>query len=128
LEVDERFTDLDYGRWAGRTLDQLSPAERTEFRRWQRQPDVPLPGAEDPRAAQRRACDALVERAASAGCVAIVTHDAILQLLLCRVLGIAMQAYRGIAQHTATLNEVRFHGDGWKVYLLNSTWHLDTAD
>ncbi|MBX3023776.1 histidine phosphatase family protein [bacterium] len=129
VEVDPRFTDLDYGAWAGRTVDTFSATERQRFRDWLRRPDVPLPGADDPRTIQDRAFAGLVERTASAaGCIAIVSHDAILQLLFCRMLGIPLRSYRGIVQHTATLNELGRDGDTWAVRLLNSTWHLDEPE
>lgn len=129
VEIDARFSDLDYAGWAGRCVETFSTAERDAFHRWQRQPDVPLPGADDPHAAQRRAFDGLVERTRSRdGCIAIVTHDAILQLLLCRILGIDLRSYRGLVQHTATLNELSRTGEIWNVHLVNSTWHLDGLD
>jgi broad specificity phosphatase PhoE len=127
VAVDARFTDLDYGAWAGRTREALSPSEQSTFARWLRAPDLPLPGADDPRAAQARAFGALLDHARAARrCIAIVSHDAILQLLLCRILGIALRSYRGIVQHTATLNELTLERDVWTVELLNSTWHLET--
>lgn len=126
---DERFIDLDYGGWAGRLPDTFSTLETEEWRRWLRHPEVPLNGAEKPLAAQRRARAALEELgAAGEGCIAIVTHDAILQLLLCDLLSIHLQSYRGLVQHTATLNEVAGSRDGWRVRLLNSTWHLDNGE
>jgi len=56
-----------------------------------------------------------------------VAHDAVLQLLLCSVLDIDLASYRGIAQHTATLNELERSAAGWRVRLLNSAYHLDDA-
>jgi broad specificity phosphatase PhoE len=129
VRTDDRFNDVDYGVWAGRTLDSLSPAEGAEFRRWQKHPEVPLPGTEDPVVAQRRALAGFAaQTAAGAGALAIVAHDAILQLLLCSILGIELRSYRGIAQHTATLNEAEWTPAGWTVRLLNSAWHLDVAE
>lgn len=126
VEIDRRFTDIDYNGWAGRDLKRLSATDREEFDRWRRNPDVPLRGADNPRVAQDRAFRGLVERCrARDTCVGIVTHDAILQLLLCRVLGVDIRSYRGLVQHTATLNEISYSADRWQVHLINSTWHLD---
>jgi broad specificity phosphatase PhoE len=125
-EIDARFIDLDYGEWAGRPIETLSPAERAAYLRWRRRPDTPLPGAEDPKVAQQRALEGLMERAGSGDdCLAVVSHDAILQLLLCRMLGIELRSYLGLVQHTAALNELARRGDSWTVVLLNSSWHLD---
>jgi broad specificity phosphatase PhoE len=126
VQVDNRFDDVDYGAWAGRGWESFSAEERAEFRRWQRCPEVPLRGAEEPASAQHRALAGLSARAtAEQNCVAVVSHDAIIQLLLCAILSIDLQSYRGIVQHTAALNELQRSGDAWRVRLLNSTWHLD---
>jgi len=82
--------------------------------------------AEDPASAPRRAVEGLASHARSdAGCIAIVTHDAILQLALCHVLNLHIRNHRAIAQATATLNDLKWTGSGWRVDLLDSRWHLD---
>lgn len=126
VQVDARFNDVNYGVWAGRTWEELSPEEQVEFRRWQKHPEVALPEAEHPADVQRRALAGLTALAETGnGCIAIAAHDAVLQLLLCGVLGIDLRSYRGIAQHTATLNELERAAAGWRVRLLNSAYHLD---
>jgi broad specificity phosphatase PhoE len=126
VQIDARFNDVNYGGWAGRTWEELSPEEQAEFRRWRKHPELPLPGAEDPADVQRRALAGLAAHGdAGEGCIAIAAHDAVLQLLLCGVLNIDLASYRGIAQHTATLNELQRTAHGWRVRLLNSTYHLD---
>ena len=128
VQIDARFNDVDYSRWAGRTWDELSPEEQVEFQRWQKHPEVPLPGAEHPADVQRRALAGLTTLAGTGnGCIAIAAHDAVLQLVLCGVLNIDLASYRGIAQHTATLNELEPTAAGWRVRLLNSAYHLDDA-
>ena len=128
VEADGRFNDMDYGPWAGRVWGSFSAEEQAEFRRWQQHPEVLLPGTEDPAHAQRRALAALAAHTdPGQGCIAIVAHDAILQLLLCGVLNIDLASYRGIAQHTATLDELQRVASGWRVRLLNSAYHLDDA-
>jgi broad specificity phosphatase PhoE len=126
VQIDARFNDVDYGSWAGRPFEELSPQEQVEFRLWQKHPEVPLPGAEHPADVQRRALAGLTALGQAAqGCIAIVAHDAVLQLLLCGVLNIDLRSYRGIAQHTVTLNELELAAAGWRVRLLNSAYHLD---
>ncbi|MGD0946289.1 MAG: histidine phosphatase family protein [Candidatus Binatia bacterium] len=128
VQIDARFNDVDYSSWAGRTWEDLSPEEQVEFQRWQKHPELPLPGAEHPADVQRRALAGLATLGkAGNGCIAIAAHDAVLQLLLCGVLGIDLRSYRGIAQHTATLNELERTAAGWRVRLLNSAYHLDDA-
>jgi len=125
VRVDERLNDMRYGPWAGRPFGDLTTQEQAEFRRWRRNPGVPLPGAEDPEAVQERALAALAACAErERGCIAIVAHNAILQLVLCHVLGRGGERYRKIAQHTASLNELAYDDGHWNVLRLNSTEHL----
>jgi probable phosphoglycerate mutase len=119
------FIDVDYGRWAGIPLNAFLERDRGEVKRWRRDPSTPLPGAEPPSEAQVRAYNGLSDVAvAQARCVAIVTHDAIIQLLMCHFLGLPLLTYRGLVQHTASLNELRWSDGEWTVAQLNSTWHL----
>jgi 8-oxo-dGTP pyrophosphatase MutT (NUDIX family) len=120
------FIDLDYGRWAGIPLHELSSTDQGIVARWRRNPAVPLPGAEDPARAQDRAFEALLGvTSEGAGCVAIVSHEAIIQLLLCRILDLPLPSHRGLVVETAAVSELERHGDAWRVHLVNSTWHLD---
>ena len=129
------FIDVDYGRWAGIPLNAFLERDRGEVKRWRRDPSTPLPGAEPPSEAQVRAYNGLSDVAvAQARCVAIVTHDAIIQLLMCHFLmchflmchflGLPLLTYRGLVQHTASLNELRWSDGEWTVAQLNRTWHL----
>lgn len=129
VEVDDRFRDLDYGPWAGREPASLSEREQEELRGWARTPERGLLGAEDPAAVQSRALFALVERArASEDAIAIVTHDAVLQLILCELLGLELRSYRGLTLHTASLTELDRVGHGLHVRLIDSTWHLSDRE
>jgi len=129
VQTDERFIDLDYGPWTGKARGDLAPDERRVLNEWHRQPDVPLPGAESPERVQARALAGLEACAARAGeCVAIVSHEVVIQVILCDVLGLAIRNYRALAQHMATLNELGRVGPRWRVLLLDSAWHLDEEE
>jgi probable phosphoglycerate mutase len=120
----EGFIDVDYGRWAGVPLTELSEPDARRYQEWERDPARPLPGAEAPESVQVRVLAALDEAAAEGEVVAAVSHDAVLQLALSAMLRLPLGAYRGICQATATLNEVRRTGNEWSVVQLNSAWHL----
>jgi probable phosphoglycerate mutase len=120
----EAFIDVDYGRWAGRDPAEFADPDAERFREWERDPAIPLPGAEPPRRVQERAMAALSDVASEGEVVAVVTHDAVLQLILAAILDLPLASYRGLAQSTATLNEVRRSDGRWRVVQLNSHWHL----
>ena len=75
---------------------------------------------------QERALAALNEVAVDGEVIAIVSHDAILQLALAAMLDLPLDSYRGLCQSTATLNQVTRSDGVWSVTLLNSSWHLRT--
>lgn len=120
----EAFIDVDYGRWAGLPPTEMSEADAIRYRQWERDPTLPLPGAEAPQQVRERVLTALDEVAIDGEVIAVVSHDAVLQLALAAILQLPLGSYRGLCQATATLNEVRHRGDAWSVVLLNSTWHL----
>jgi probable phosphoglycerate mutase len=126
VTIDDRFVDIDYGGWAGKPPDEMSEQEARAFMKWLRDPAVALPGAEEPQAVEARAMAGLEEISISGTpCAVVVSHDAVLQLILRHILGLPWRSYRGIGQHTGALSEVSRDDHDWTVGLLNSTWHLE---
>jgi probable phosphoglycerate mutase len=97
VQIDPRLIELDFGRGEGRTEAEMRaefPQERTAFVRapttnW-------LPGGEDPAIAALRAMEALRELARGEGRVLVVTHNTLLRLVLCEVLGVPLDRYRTV--------------------------------
>jgi len=111
VEFDERLIDRDYGSWAGKPKADL-------IARWgslDAAPDVE-PAAE----VFARAMAALLDAASRfrSGSVALVTHDAVLQLLL-PALDPRLEEGRVIAQATGCFNVVEALADGWCVSQVN---------
>jgi broad specificity phosphatase PhoE len=111
LETDERLLDRDYGSWAGKPKEEL-------IARWgslDAAPDVEL-------AAEvfARGMDALLDCASRlrSGAAALVTHDAVLQLLL-PALDPRLKQDEPITQATGCFNVVEAQGDGWHVTQLS---------
>jgi probable phosphoglycerate mutase len=96
LAIDGDLAEVDFGAAEGRTLAELAPAEVAAFRA------DPVrgafPGAEDPRKAVERGTAVLRRIAArhSGERVLVVTHNTLLRLTLCGLLGIAPSAYRTV--------------------------------
>jgi broad specificity phosphatase PhoE len=111
LETDERLLDRDYGSWAGKPKEKL-------IARWgslDAAPDVE-PAAE----VFARGMDALLDVASRlrSGAAVLVTHDAVLQLLL-PALDPRLKQDEPITQATGCFNVVEAQGDGWHVTQLN---------
>lgn len=111
LRQDERLIELDFGRGEGLTdaeMEAQFPRERADFKR---DPVAHhLPGGEDPVAAVVRGIAALREIAAASpsGCSLVVTHNTLIRLMLCSLLGVPLPRYRAVFPHlaNATLTEI----------------------
>lgn len=123
--IRDNWLDLDWGPWAGRPIDQLDEESLEVFARWRRNPAVPLPGTESPQAVRDRAMAELNRLVKENSNVAVVSHDAVIQIVLCEVLGLSLSTYQGLVQSTAALNLIHWNGSSWSVRIINSTWHLD---
>jgi broad specificity phosphatase PhoE len=99
--ADPRLDDADYGAWTG--LDEAARRARwpTLHEQYLRAPEgMVFPGGEALAAVQARAWDIVTEMSASDRFerVVLVTHDAILRLIVCRILGAPL----------ATMHDMRF--------------------
>jgi len=111
VEFDERLIDRDYGSWAGKPKAEL-------IARWgslDSAPDVE-PAAE----VFARAMAAFLDTAGRfrSGSAALVTHDAVLQLLL-PAIDPRLEQDQVIAQATGCFNIIEAKTDGWCVSQVN---------
>ena len=114
--VDDRLAEVAFGRAEGLTMAEMQERFPERLAAFLRDPVAHhLPGGEDPRAAARRAHDALRDIAEEfpGGRVLVVAHSALFRLLLCRLLGIPLAEYRRVLPRidNATLTEVRLSRD-----------------
>jgi broad specificity phosphatase PhoE len=113
VEVDERLIDRDYGGWAGKPKSEL-------IARWGSLDAAPeVEPAADVLA---RAMDAFndVARRTGSGSAAMVTHDAVLQLLLPE-LDPRLEQVDPLPQETGCFDVIEQRGDGWMVTRVNVT-------
>lgn len=96
ITIDGDLIEVDFGAAEGRTLGELPPADADAFLA---DPVMGMfPGAEDPRKAVERGMTAL-RRVASrhrGERALVVTHNTLLRLTLCGLLGIAPSSYRTV--------------------------------
>jgi broad specificity phosphatase PhoE len=113
VEIDERLIDRDYGSWAGKPKSEL-------IARWgslDAAPDV-----ESSAEVLARAMDAFNDVAGrtGSGSAAIVTHDALLQLLL-PALDPRLDQVDPLPQGTGCYNVIEKRGDDWFAASVNVT-------
>ncbi|WP_051426164.1 histidine phosphatase family protein [Jiangella gansuensis] len=97
VAVDARLRELDFGAAEGKMLSELRAVEPETVERFLRDPvEHHLPGGEHPEAGADRAEKALREIAARhpGQHVLVVGHNTMIRLVLCRLVGIPLRAYR----------------------------------
>lgn len=116
ISVDGRLAELDQGDLDGLTMAELRGPQYEQFlRRWQTEDltDLRMPGGETMGEAQRRMVEwALAMAEAYPGQTVIaVSHNLALRTLLCRALGVPLQAFRRFRTDLASLTVVDVHDD-----------------
>ncbi len=112
LVVDARLNEIDFGQAEGLTARQMRQRFPREVAAFDSDPaGQPLPGGEDPRAAATRALECLAEigDATPSGRVLVVTHNTLIRLVLCRLLGVPLAHYRARfpSINNCSLSEIR---------------------
>lgn len=130
LRVDDRLREVDFGRWEGRTLEEMRELYPEAVRQFETDPgDAPFPGGEPLPTAVRRILDIHRDLLKShrGQAVLVVAHNTLLRLSLCVLLGIPLRLYRRRLPRllNAAISEVRLSGpeDG-ALYSLNDSKHL----
>jgi probable phosphoglycerate mutase len=93
--LDGDLVEIDFGRWSGRTFDELHQEE--PWQTFNDQPDqAVIPGGESLAGVAARGCRALVRIAAAhpQGTVVVVSHGDVIRLTLTSLLGIPLAGFR----------------------------------
>ena len=111
-EVDERFTEGDYGTWSGRTLSSL--AEEPLWRTVQAHPAaVAFPDGEALAALSARAVAAVRAWNAKLGeqaAYAVVSHGDVIKAIAADALGLHLDLFQRINVDPCSLTVIRYHG------------------
>ena len=94
--ADERLDEMHYGAWQGLSKDEAAASDGDYFARWQRDPSIGPPMGESPRQVAARAAAAVGELRArhAEGNLLIVSHKALLRILLCALFDTELRHYR----------------------------------
>ncbi len=110
IEPDERITEVDYGEWSGRRLDELTadPLWRTvQFH----PAAMVFPGGEEMAAVSARAVQAARGHAAAAGdagAVVLCSHGDVIKAVLADALGLHLDSFQRIVVGPASVSVVRY--------------------
>jgi broad specificity phosphatase PhoE len=116
LEIRDELAELDYGRWDGKTVDEVSSAHHVEYERWVADPawNPPTEGETAVALAQRmtRAVEQ-IDATHDDGNVLVVSHKASIRVVLCALLGVDVGRFRyrfGCPVGSVSIVEFGTHG------------------
>ena len=128
VRLEPRLAELDQGKLEGLQIEEIEVHHNGFMAAWRSRPaHLRMPGGETLAELQERAW-AAVEDLRSAHpreTIAAVSHNLAISAVLCRVLGIDLNAFRRIRQFNAALNLIEHSpARGWNVVIMNSLAHL----
>jgi broad specificity phosphatase PhoE len=137
VELDARLVEMDYGRWEGRTYEQIDATDAPYRARWEADPaGLPCPGGESGDDVAARAGDFLEDLLTWAApvideqrIVLAVAHSSFNRVLLCVAMGVPVRDYRRrFAQGQGNLTVIRWpsgaHVADGRLLVANDTSHL----
>ena len=131
VHVQAELNDTDYGRWTGLLHEQVAHDFPEAYAAWKQDPGInPPPDGETLRQVELRALAALhaVTSQHSEGTVALVTHDAVVRVMILHMLQAPLTHYARLRQDPTAINRVEVLGpDSFRIALVNGTAHLQRA-
>ena len=97
LASDDRLCEVDNGRWAGLTLDEVRDRYADEHAAWRRGDDIKIGGGESYWEVSERAAAAVhepLEALDDDGLLVVVTHGGVARALTARLLGLPHEHWR----------------------------------
>jgi broad specificity phosphatase PhoE len=114
VTVDAALRDFNYGRWAGRHLNELQLERPHEVALWLSAPEAAPHGGESIRDLIARVAGWLGEQAKSGRTIA-VTHPAVIRGIIVSLVEAPAQAFWRIDVVPLTLTDIRFNGRSWSL-------------
>ena len=125
--VDARLDDVDYGEWTGLTLVEAAARWPELQRAFLTDPDgVRFPNGESIGALVARTTDVLASSSFTADVTVLVTHDIVIRVLLCTVLGTSLRTMHRLRIDVASSTGLRVAPSHAYLDWMNDTCHLQS--
>jgi probable phosphoglycerate mutase len=127
IRRDARLDEMFFGRWQGLSKRELQSCDPERYGSWSRNPADGPPGGEAPLAVAARAEAAVADlrRDPGEGHVLVVSHKAVIRILLCRLLHVDLGRYRELFQcPVASLSVVELEPDASSLRSVDDVRHL----
>jgi len=125
--VDEAFTDIDFGEWTEYWDTEARLKFADQYRLWKEQPQlVKFAGGESLDDVRRRAAPRLRElaRENAEATIALVTHRAVIKLLLCEAKGLDNSHFWRVRLDTGAISVLEYGSGTLRIVSENDTRHL----
>jgi broad specificity phosphatase PhoE len=129
LRRDERLDEMSYGDWQGLSKAEAAARDPEHFARWLQDPSIGAPRGELPDDVAARALRAIgdVRDRHPHGNVLVVSHKAVLRIVLCRLLRLDLREYRSIDWPVAAVTRVDLEDDRVSLHTFADVSHLTGA-
>lgn len=127
IEIREELTEMDVGECEGLTFAEMQERFPEFLTAWRSESSaaVRMPGGESLADVAERLDPFLAElRETSAQSVAVVSHNFVLKVILCRLLQLDLLKFRGLTVDVASLTTVSLRDGRVYVRALNDSCHL----
>jgi broad specificity phosphatase PhoE len=128
IQADARLDEMYYGAWQGLSKSEAAAHDADYFARWQRDPSIGPPLGESPHAVAARGLAALADLCVRhpEGNLLVVSHKALLRILLCELFGTALEHYRrGPGWPVGAVTQIDLGTQGPELRRLADVAHLE---
>lgn len=116
-QVDAALADCAYGRWSGRSLDEVIAVEPQAVQRWWGDPSAAPPGGESFVEVSARVAGWLAGRAAAGGRTVAFTHAVVVRAAVLHALGLPPAAMLRLDVAPLSVTRLRCRSGRWTLYL-----------
>jgi broad specificity phosphatase PhoE len=116
--VDPLLRDCDYGRWSGRSFDEIQAQEPEALAEWMRDPAAAPHGGESALAVMERAAAWVDSQNGYSGNVVAVTHATVIRAAIVHALGAGPASLARIDIAPWSMAKLSGHGGRWNLVSL----------
>ena len=127
VQLIANFSEIDVGRWEGRSWTDISADEPELYQNYMSRPDLHgYPGGENLVQLRDRVVPALqaVMREHLGQLIVIVGHNVVNRCLIADTMGLPLAESQRVVQTNCGINVIRLRHDKLQVRSVNSTFHL----
>lgn len=126
VSVTQGLLDINYGAWQGLTVPQVQEKYPELYSRWTERPQrVRIPDGDTLSQIRRRSRAVVTEVIARhSGAVVLVSHRAVIQVLICTLLGISTSHFWNISLDTAAITTFNYENERFVLIEHNNTSYL----